>query len=239
VKISDHIAVGDGVAKVSLTSLWIGSAQSATMMFGWNIAAVAARFNVRRRRLNGRPRMQRRERAMKKIPSSVIAIILGSLTVLGSMAFAAQDRYTLKLGKLSFSDFRGYENWQVVAVSQTETLLKVIAANDVMMRAYRQGLPADGKLFPEGSKVVKIEWSFKKNPVAPYFVQVPDTLRAVATIEKDSKRFPDTHGWAYGNFDYDAASATFSTDATDAKCGYQCHSMVAAQDYIYTAYPKR
>jgi hypothetical protein len=176
---------------------------------------------------------------MTKIPSSVIAIVLGSLAVLSSIALAAPDRYTLKLGKLSFSDFRGYENWQVVAVSQTETLLKVIAANDVMMRAYRQGLPTDGKLFPEGSKVVKIEWSFKKNPVAPYFVQVPDTLRAVATAEKDTKRFPDTHGWAYGNFDYDAASATFTTDGTDAKCGYECHSMVAAQDYIYTAYPKR
>jgi Cytochrome P460 len=183
--------------------------------------------------------MQRRERNMTKISSSQVAIILGSLTVLGSMALAAPDRYTLKLGKLSFSDFRGYENWQVVAVSQTETLLKVIVANDVMMRAYRQGLPADGKFFPEGSKVAKIEWSFKKNPVAPYFVQVPDALKAVATIEKDTKRFPDTHGWAYGNFDYDAASATFSTEGTDAKCGYECHSKVAAQDYIYTAYAKK
>jgi Cytochrome P460 len=176
---------------------------------------------------------------MTKIPSSAIAIILGSLTVLGSIAFAAPDRYTLKLGKLSFSDFRGYENWQVVAVSQTETLLKVIVANDVMMRAYRQGLPTDGKLFPEGSKVAKIEWSARRNTVAPYFVMVPDALRAVATIEKDTKRFPEMHGWAYGNFDYDAASATFTADGTDAKCGYECHSMVAAQDYIYTAYPKR
>jgi hypothetical protein len=176
---------------------------------------------------------------MTKVPSSAIVIVLGSLTVLGSMAFAAPDRYALKLGKLSFADFRGYENWQVVAVSQTETLLKVIVANDVMMRAYRQGLPADSKLFPEGSKVVKIEWTFKKNSVAPYFVQVPDTLKAVATIEKDSKRFPDTHGWAYGNFDYDAASTSFTADGTDAKCGYECHSKVSAQDYIYTAYPKR
>src|SRR5580700_564773 len=176
---------------------------------------------------------------MIRKPSSMVTIILAGLATLGSIALAAQDRYTLKLGELALSDFRGYENWKVVAVSQTETLLKVIVANDVMMDAYRQGLPADGKLFPEGSKIVKIEWTFKKNTVAPYSVMVPDTLKALATIEKDSSRFPDTHGWAYGNFNYDAASATFSTDATDAKCGYQCHSMVSAQDYIYTAYPKR
>jgi hypothetical protein len=69
-----------------------------------------------------------------------------------------------------------------------------------MMDAYRQSLAADGKLFPEGSKIVKFEWTFKKNTVAPYFVMVPDNLKAVATIEKDSSRFPDTHGWAYGSF---------------------------------------
>jgi len=174
-----------------------------------------------------------------KTQSSMILIIAVMLAVFGGMAIAAQDRYTLKLGKLAFSDFRGYENWENVAVSQTETLLKVIVANDVMMKAYRQGLPADGKFFTEGSKVVKIEWTFKKNPVSPYFVQVPDTLKAVATIKKDRKRFPDTHGWAWGNFNYDAASDTFTPEGTDAKCGFACHSTVAAQDYMFTAYPKR
>ena len=176
---------------------------------------------------------------MSRKPSSMVAIILVGLATLGGIALAAQDRYTLKLGELAFSDFRGYENWKVVAVSQTETLLKVIVANDVMMEAYGQGLPADGKLFPEGSKIVKIEWTFKKNTVAPYFVMVPDSLKAVATIEKDSKRFPDTHGWAYGNFNYDAASDTFTPEGNDAKCGYACHTTVAAQDYIFTVYPKR
>jgi hypothetical protein len=174
--------------------------------------------------------------ALKNIPAIVTVL---SLAVLGGMALAAPDRYTLKLGKLSFSDFKGYENWRDVAVSQTETQLKVIVANDVMMNAYRQGLPADGKLFPEGSKIVKIEWTFKKNPVAPYSVNVPDTLKAVAVIEKDTKRFPDTHGWAYGNFNYDAASDTFAPEGTDAKCGFACHTTVAAKDYIFTAYPKR
>jgi len=156
------------------------------------------------------------------------------------VALAQQNRSTLKVPNgLAFSDFRGYEDWKVVAVSQTETALKVILANDVMMDAYREGLPADGKLFPEGSKIVKIEWTFAKNTVSPYFVQVPVTLHAVDTIEKDSKRFPDTHGWAYGEFDYDAASDTFTPLGNDAKCGYACHTTVAAKDYIFTAYPKR
>jgi hypothetical protein len=56
---------------------------------------------------------------MTRAPCSMIVVIAALLAVFGSMAIAAQDRYTLKLGELSFSDFKGYENWKDVAVSQT------------------------------------------------------------------------------------------------------------------------
>jgi hypothetical protein len=180
-------------------------------------------------------------KADMKIRIVAIALIgaLSSLAALAGVALAQQDKYALKLGNLSFGEFKGYENWQVVAVSQEDSILKVIVANDAMMSAYRQGLPADGKSFPEGSKVVKIEWTMKKNPQSPYVVEVPDGLKTVGTIEKDSKRFPDTHGWAYGAFNYNATSKSFTPQGSDAKCGYACHTRVASQDYIYTAYPFR
>src|SRR5262245_42412722 len=165
------------------------------------------------------------------------------VAVFGGKAISAQDRYTLQIPNgLSFSDFRGYETWQDVSVSQTETSLKVIAANDVMIGAFRAGLPANGKLFPEGSKITKIEWSVKRNTVSPYFVMVPDTLKTLAFIEKDTKRFPNTHGWAFAQWAYDAATETFKPselDPSGAECGYECHTRVSAQDYIFTAYPKR
>src|SRR6266566_4452234 len=100
---------------------------------------------------------------MTRIPSSVIVIVAVSAAVLGSMALAAQDKYTLKVPNgLAFSEFRGYENWQDVAVSQTENGIKVIVANPVMINAYRGGIPANGKRFPDGSKVAKIECTSKK-----------------------------------------------------------------------------
>ena len=177
---------------------------------------------------------------MTRNPSSPIVTIVVLLAVLGSIALAAQDKYTLQVPNgLAFSDFRGYENWEDVAASQTENGIKVIVANSTMMAAYRDGLPADGKLFPDGSKVAKIEWTSKRNAASPYSVMVPDTLKSVSFIEKDIKRFPDTHGWAYAQFGYDAASDTFTPHGNDAKCGYECQSTVAAKDYIFTAYPKR
>src|SRR5262249_21331964 len=85
---------------------------------------------------------------MTRNPSSPIVIIVVLLAVLGSIALAAQDKYTLQVPNgLAFSDFRGYENWENVAVSQTENGIKVIVANPTMMAAYRDGLPAEGKLF--------------------------------------------------------------------------------------------
>ncbi len=170
--------------------------------------------------------------------------IATSLAILGGIAIAAQDRSTLKIPDgLAFSDFQGYDTWQDVAVSATESSLKAILANPVMMAAYKEGIPGNGKPFPEGSKIVKIEWVKKKSSVSPYFVEIPDTLKSLSFIEKDSKRFPDTHGWAYAQFAYDAASDTLKPSPplslTGHECGYACHTVVAAQDYIFTAFPKR
>ena len=177
----------------------------------------------------------------KKTQAIIISVVLAG--VCGGLALAAQDRYKLKIPNgLAWSEFRGYETWQDVAVSQTETSLKVIAANDVTINAYRRGVPGNGKLFPNGSKITKIEWSFKKITVSSYFVNVPDSLKTVAFIEKDTKRFPDTHGWAYGQWAYDAAADTFKPselDPSGAECGFAYHTKVSAQDYIFTAYPKR
>ena len=58
---------------------------------------------------------------MTRSPSWRILIIAISLAIGGGMALAAQDKYTLQVPNgLKFSDFRGYEDWQVVSVSQTE-----------------------------------------------------------------------------------------------------------------------
>jgi hypothetical protein len=170
-----------------------------------------------------------------------VAAVGITLAVLGGRAFSAQDKYTLRIPNgLAFSDFRGYENWQVVAVSQTEDLLKVMVANPTMITAYRAGVPGNGKPFPDGSKIAKIEWKPKKSTEAPFSVRIPDVLQDIFLIEKNSKRFPDTKGWAYAVFDYDPASDTFKPDASGVvNCGFACHTGVAAKDYIFTAYGKR
>ena len=164
-----------------------------------------------------------------------------AVAFLAGFAISAQDKYTLRVANgLPFADFRGYEDWQVVAVSQTESLLKVMVANPTMIKAYRAGIPGNGQPFPDGSKIAKIEWKPKVNTESPFWVRVPDTLQDVFLIEKDGKKYPDTKGWAYAVFDYDPATATYAPDKTGTvTCGFACHTAVAKKDYIFTGYGTR
>src|SRR6267154_1776985 len=157
-----------------------------------------------------------------KLTIATIAVVLA---VVGGIAQSAQDKYSLRLPNgLAFSEFRGYEDWQVVSVSQTPELLKVEVANPTMIDAYRAGVPGNGKPFPDGSKIAKIEWKPKKSMEAPFSVRVPDALQDIFLIEKNSKRFPDTKGWAYAVFDYNPVSDTFKSNASGVvNCGFACH----------------
>ena len=71
-----------------------------------------------------------------------------------TMVLAAQDKYTLQVPNgLPFSDFRGYEDWQVVSVSQTDELLKAMVANPVMIDAYKAAIPATASRFPTAPRL--------------------------------------------------------------------------------------
>ena len=89
---------------------------------------------------------------------------LASVTILAASAVAAQQDWdTLKVPDgLAFSEFKGYDKWEDVAVSETEGGVKAILGNPTMIRAYKEGIPDNGEPFPEGVKVVKIEWTIEE-----------------------------------------------------------------------------
>jgi Cytochrome P460 len=187
-----------------------------------------------------------RFRGLRAVSAAAFGLVLA---VLGGIALAQQDKYTLKVpGGLAFSEFRGYEGWQVVATSQSPALklVAVILANPEMIEAYLAGIPGNGKPFPDGAKMAKIHWTPKMNQYFPD-TTVPGTLHDVDFMVKDSKRFADSGGWGWAVFKYDAASGTFAPgtqadkppQANDAKCGFACHTTVQAKDYVFTEYGKR
>jgi len=190
----------------------------------------------------------------KRFPAVVIVAVslaVSVLTALGVRAISAQDagqaKYSVRVPNgLAFSEFRGYEGWQTVAISHNDKLMAVILANPVMIKAYQSGIPGNGKPFPDGSKMAKIHWNPKKLETLPT-ATVPASLHDVDFMVKDSKRFADSGGWGWGAFIYNAASDTFTPattaheppQANDAKCGLACHTVVKNRDYVFTEYGKR
>src|SRR6476619_3744485 len=140
-----------------------------------------------------------------------IGLAMGVLVVFGAQALSAPDKDTVRVpGGLAFSNFKGYESWQLVSISQNGTLVAAILGNPAMIDAYRAGAPGNGKPFPDGAKMAKIHWVPKKNVDAPGPPTVPGTLHDVDFMMKDSKRFADSGGWGYAAFNHDDATGTFS-----------------------------
>jgi Cytochrome P460 len=181
-----------------------------------------------------------KEYAMKRLSALLALSGVVVLAVPGGRTLSAADKDTVQVpGGLAMSEFKGYEDWAVVATSETNELIKVMVANPTMIAAYKAGIPLNGKPFPEGATIVKIEWTKKKNLEAPFDVKIPDTLKDVLFITKDSKRFAGSAGWGYAQFNHDAASGSFTPEGSGSDCRHACHTIVKAKDFIFTAYGKR
>jgi hypothetical protein len=193
--------------------------------------------------VQGRQEQKRETRsAVERIAGfTIVAAAVAALAVLVATHVYAQDKYLLQSPSgIAFSDFRGYEDWAVVSAARTDQILKVIVANPTMIKAYKAGIPGNGQPFPDGSMIVKLQWTQKKSTEAPFVVDVPDIFSQAFVMEKDSKRFAASGGWGYAVFNYDAPSDKFSADAKSfSNCGYACHTPVKAKDYIFHPYQKR
>jgi Cytochrome P460 len=184
-------------------------------------------------------------KASKALISLSGAAFLAALTI--GVAISAQDKYTLQVPNgLAFSEFKGYEGWQVISLSHG-SLLAVILGNPAAVAAFREGIPDNGKPFPDGARLAKIHWTPKTIPGEPGQPQVAGALHDVDLMVKDSKRFADSNGWGYAAFEYESASASFRPanqsdqppQANDAKCGAACHTVARNRDFVFTEFPKR
>jgi hypothetical protein len=176
--------------------------------------------------------------------SGAIAVLAA---VVGSYA-QTQDKYTVAVqGGLGFAEFRGYENWALISISENGGKFAAIMGNPVMIEAYLAGVPDNGKPFPDGSRMAKIHWNPKTQTKYPGAPKVPGTQHDVDFMVKDSKRFADSGGWGWAAFEYDAKTNSFTPadmsasppQGHDAKCGLACHTVVKGRDYVFTEYGKR
>ena len=183
--------------------------------------------------------------------NSRLVIVLTAVSLTGVAAGAAMsmhNKYSLRVPNgLAFSEFRGYEGWQVISLSHNGDKYAAILGNPAMIKAFKAGIPDNGKPFPNGARMAKLHWLPKKQLRYPGQPVVAGTLHDVDFMVKDSTRFADSGGWGYAEFEYDKQSGTFKPGTTkdsppqghDAKCGFACHTITKARDYVFTEYANR
>jgi hypothetical protein len=190
---------------------------------------------------------------MKRKQFTAITAVTLSALVAG-MLLAAEDRYTLQAPNgIAFSEFKGYEAWQLIAPSQPDNAggcgsapapgcVKAILGNAAMIKAYSEGIPANGKSVPDGATMAKVEWAKKSVKAPPYALTAPGRLQQVSFMVKDSKRFPGTDGWGYATFKYDeptGAWKAFGDSPVFANTCHACHAIVKAHDFVFTEFSQR
>lgn len=174
--------------------------------------------------------------------AGVCAVALGLSGLLPAQV--KQDRFTLTaLNGVSFAEVKGYEDWKVAAPSfrTDKDEIRLILGNETVIKAYREGVPENGKPFPDGSILVKIAHSQRKSAAFPAALE-PDVLQRVELMIKDAKKFAKTNGWGFARFVYDQKTGTFTVYGKDANFDQECslcHTLVKARDFVFTHYPAR
>jgi Cytochrome P460 len=132
----------------------------------------------------------------------------------------------------------GYRDWRLVSVAHEEGSLndiRAILGNDTAITAYREAkLP-----FPEGTIIARIAWrhvpSEENNKVfgrAQSFIAGDAPPWYLQFMVKDSKKYAETGGWGYAQFDKDGKPGPES----DLRKCFPCHQAIKDRDFIFTRY---
>src|ERR1700681_3354947 len=113
---------------------------------------------------------------MKKSTLISLSIWVSIAVLAAGVAISAQDKYTVQVPNgLAFSEFRGYEDWPVIAISENGGKIAGIMGDPGMIDAYKVGVAGNGTSMPDGAKMAKIHWNPKKQETYPGQPTVPGT----------------------------------------------------------------
>jgi hypothetical protein len=131
----------------------------------------------------------------------------------------------------------GYRNWQVVSVAHeagNNNDIRAILGNDVAMRAFRDGI----RPFPDGTIVARLAYRYEASEQNNAIFGQPQSFVAgpptnVQISVKDSKKYANSGGWGYGQFENGKANPSAALMNT---C-FACHTRLPKErDLMFTNY---
>lgn len=133
----------------------------------------------------------------------------------------------------------GYRDWRLISVAHEagkNNDIRAILGNDVAVRAFRAGT----RPFPDGTIIARVAWRYESSARNDAVFPAPQSFVAgeptnVQIIVKNSKRYPASGGWGYGQFDGGKPNG----DTTLIGQCFACHAKLEkAADFVFTNYAR-
>ena len=131
----------------------------------------------------------------------------------------------------------GYRDWAVISVAHEagkNNDIRVIVGNDIAIKAFRDGL----RPFPDGAIIGRLAWDYvpsaENNAIfgqAQSFVAGPATN--IQFSVKDAKKYADTNGWGFGQFENGEPNKSEALIRTCSPCHARGNK---ADDFVFTHY---
>lgn len=131
----------------------------------------------------------------------------------------------------------GYREWQVISVAHeagNNNDIRAILGNEIAMKAVREGtLP-----FPDGAIIARLAYEYQSSARNNAIFGRDQSFVAgnptnVQISVKDSKRYPKTGGWGYGQFE----NGKVNTSEKNINTCFACHAKLpASADFVFTTY---
>lgn len=117
---------------------------------------------------------------------------------------------------------RDYRDWAVISVAHeagNNNDIRAILGNDVALKAYREGT----RPFPDGTIIARLAWQYVSSPENDAVFGQPQSFVAgsptnVQVSVKDAKRYAETGGWGYGQFENGKPNRSVALVQTCAPC---------------------
>ncbi|MGO7092972.1 cytochrome P460 family protein [Rhizobium leguminosarum] len=131
----------------------------------------------------------------------------------------------------------GYRGWQMITVAHEagkNNDIRGILGNDIAVKAFREGT----RPFPDGAMIARLAYVYKSSPENDAVFPAPQSFVAgdptnVQISVKDSKKYADSGGWGYGQFENGVANQSEPL----LKSCFACHTKLdRSKDFVFSHY---
>ncbi|MER2265861.1 cytochrome P460 family protein [Methylobacterium oxalidis] len=131
----------------------------------------------------------------------------------------------------------GYRDWRMISVAHEAgdlNDLRAVLGNDIAIKAFREGT----RPFPDGTVIARLAWKHvpsQENNAAFGREQsfIPGVSTNLQISVKDAKKYIETGGWGYGQFEGGKANRS---EALMKTC-FPCHTRTKpTDDFVFTHY---